>query len=325
MATAIERPLREFRSTVTGFMDVFICCASFEARCLSIAEQIDPACVGAVLLAHNDGMLSGNGVKICERFGDKVKLVAFRIDEPIQTADVLRQALECAISSPEATVVADITTFTHEQLLILLGLLRAGRRGKRLILAYSGAAEYMVGTEKWLSHGIREIRSVLGYPGVLLPSRNVHLVVLVGFELERAERLVEEYEPATISLGYARPADSILASMSETNQKFHSQLAGRLENVHHFTFSCRDAVATRDAIVAQVAKFPGYSAVVAPMNTKVSTVGAALASSQDPSIQLCYAEAKRYNLEGYSRPGDSFYLVDAPGLWDQMADRSSGE
>jgi hypothetical protein len=38
------------------------------------------------------------------------------------------------------------------------------------------------------------------------------------------------------------------------------------------------------------------------MNTKLSTSGAALAALEADEIQLCYASARHYNIEGYSRP-----------------------
>ncbi|MFN7970783.1 MAG: hypothetical protein U0166_00275 [Acidobacteriota bacterium] len=318
MSPHVEQPLSELRASLPGFIDVFVCCASYEERCLSIATNLDPGRVGAVLMAHNRQTLGQHGVRLRDMFATRLRLLATSTREPIQTADALRDGLDAAAPRDDAVFLVDITTFTHEQLLILLALLKEKQRGSRLILVYSGASEYMVGDEKeqrWLSHGIRDIRSVLGYPGVLHPSADIHLIVLVGFELQRAQRLVEAYEPATISLGYALPQDSLSHSLSETNQKFHRELAGLLGNVHSFTFSCRDSVATRESIAGQIKKFPGQSVVLAPLNTKVSTVGAALAAMDNPDIQLCYAEAKRYNEEGYSRPGAHFYFVDAPGFW----------
>ena len=39
---------------------------------------------------------------------------------------------------------------------------------------------------KWLSRGIGEVRSILGYSGTLKPSRSNLLIVIVGYEYERA-------------------------------------------------------------------------------------------------------------------------------------------
>ena len=40
------------------------------------------------------------------------------------------------------------------------------------------------------------------------------------------------------------------------------------------------------------------------MNTKLSTLGAALAAVERPEIQLCYARAIEYNESGYSTPSN---------------------
>jgi hypothetical protein len=50
------------------------------------------------------------------------------------------------------------------------------------------------------------------------------------------------------------------------------------------------------------------------MNTKISTVGCALAAWEDRAIQLCYAQATRYNYAHYSTPGDTCYVFDLPEL-----------
>ena len=317
MTMPIERPLTEFHSVVPDFIDVFMCCASFEARCLSIAQQIEPDSVGVAIVAENEDVeaVGKHAAELHARYGAKAKRVAIRSDNPLYTADQLSAGLTDVQGRGDGLFVVDVSTFTHEHLLQLLALLRSKRRGRSVIIVYTGAAEYMLGEDKWLSHGIGEVRSVLGYPGVLPPSRSLHLVVLVGFELERAHRLVDVYAPEVVSLGYATEGESLSRQHFERNVQFHRDLSGRLANVHEFTFSCRDVVATERAIAQQVAKFPGHSAVVAPLNTKVSTIGAAMAAFADPSIQLCYAAADRYNYKGYSSPGDTFYVVNVPPIW----------
>ncbi|MDZ7639060.1 MAG: hypothetical protein U5J83_12570 [Bryobacterales bacterium] len=56
-------------------------------------------------------------------------------------------------------------------------------------------------SEKWLCKGIKDIRSVLGYPGLMIPSRAVHLIVLIGFQGRGTIQIVDAYEPQFLSLG----------------------------------------------------------------------------------------------------------------------------
>jgi hypothetical protein len=46
------------------------------------------------------------------------------------------------------------------------------------------------------------------------------------------------------------------------------------------------------------------------MNTKISTVGAALAAIKQESIQLCYAQANIYNVERYSAVSDEVFIFE---------------
>ena len=316
MSAVLQSPLSQFLPVIGEPIDVFLCSASFETRCLAIANEIPSTMPRKVFVVENEDfpIVGENAARIHHRFGGIAERVGVRTDDPLRSADGLGEALSRVAHEGTGTCVIDISTFTHEHLLILLAMLKAKPLPERVKFVYTGAAEYMLGDEKWLSRGIGDIRSVLGFPGMLRPSRDLHLIVLVGFEVERAQQLARAYSPRMVSLGYAAPQDSISATLSSTNQAFHRTLVEELGAVESFTFSSRDPVATKEAIAAQVQKFHEYGAVVAPLNTKVSTIGAGLAAFENPSIQLCYAQAMRYNIKGYSRPGDTFLLVDVPGI-----------
>ena len=49
------------------------------------------------------------------------------------------------------------------------------------------------------------------------------------------------------------------------------------------------------------------------MNTKISTLGAAMVALEDESIQVCYAQADVYNANNYSTPGGTFLSSFAGG------------
>ena len=296
----------------------YICSSSFEDRCLSVAEQVDPAAVSSALICMNEDMrdvVSRNDARLRERFGGKAVPVSLRTDRPLHSADGIQKALSELASGETRKYLVDITTFTHEGLLILLNLLRQhANPGDSALFAYNPAGDYAVGMDeedKWLSKGIGEIRSVLGYPGRLRPSRKCHLIVLVGYEVERAGMLIEAYEPAVVSLGLGAREESVSRNLYELNTMFHQRLKDKLENVHEFPFSCINHAETRKAIEKQARSYEGYNVVLAPMNTKISSIGAAVAAFANEDIQLCYAQAYQYNYEHYSTPSDQCYLFDA--------------
>lgn len=301
---------------------VFICSSSFEKRCLSVANQVDPGLVSQAIICENVDMhdvIEKNDAFLRERFGDKAVHVPLRTDNPLQSADSIQKALAAYHSGDPKKFLVDITTFTHEGLLILLNLLRQHAKPKDTALfAYNPAGEYAAGMkqeEKWLSTGIAEIRSVLGYPGRLRPSRKCHLIVLVGYEVERAGMLIDAYEPAIISLGMGAPEESVNKDLYVLNRMFHERLKDRLKNVSEFHFSCVDPYAAMESIANQARAFEDHNVVLAPMNTKISSLGAAMAAFSDENIQMCYAQAQQYNFERYSIPGSDCILFDAEGVF----------
>jgi hypothetical protein len=233
-------------------------------------------------------------------------------------ADGIWKLLSSQFRDAEKNILIDISTFTHEALLIILRSVRTLIRPQDQVrFAYVPALEYSVGdidSEKWLSKGIREIRSVIGYPGEVLPSRKIHLVVLVGFETERARAVIEAYEPSHISLGFSTEAKSTSKKNFAANEFFHKKMMTLFPSSKSFTFSADDFLETAMALKSVVASQPEYNVVIAPLNTKVSTIGSGLAAIADDTIQLCYAQAELYNFDKYSCASDSCQLFTIPGL-----------
>ena len=297
--------------------DLFICSASFEDRSLSV-----PMAIGRqepCILAYNEdyfSVLSDNLSTLKTAFPNTL-VCNMRADDPLQTADAISRNIDLAW--PDAgqnqtiRIAVDITTFTRESLLMLMRYiwLRMDHR-HRLVLYYIRAREYSVGvddTKKWLSSGIREVRSVVGYPGTFLPSRQNHLILMTGFEDVRALRLVSEWEPSVLSLGVADSADRDTAEHQHINEERRRRVQNVFGPVRHFLFSAYDPFRARMSLESQAAVSSTMNTLIAPMNTKIATVGAALAACRNPDIQLCYAQADLYNYRGYSTPGDTVYVV----------------
>lgn len=318
MSGAHKVPLADLASRLATPWNVFVCCASFEGRCLTVAQNLNPSQVAAVLVVQNgsiSSLIGTNAAHLQKMFGDRCVQADAHPSNPVATEDNLAQGLKSVIpEDAEWSLLLDITTFTREALLVLLNQLRRlGSRGCRLTLAYTGASRY--GTDEsdsekvWLTRGVKEVRSVLGYPGGLLPSRKTHLIVLVGFETERVSSLISSYEPAIISLGYGPKESSITDEHHKLNLMFHQQAVSLYDGVNRFEFAPNSPAETKNSIIAQAAKFPNTNVVVAPLNTKLSTVGAAFAAFADQRLHLCYAEAAIYNFSHYSSIGDSCYLL----------------
>jgi hypothetical protein len=296
-----------------GKIDLFICCASYEARCETIARQLRPELVSGAIVAENVNHrdLHGDHVSnLLGHFGPNTVLAETSTDDPIATADALVAALQSFVA-PRRLVV-DVTTFTHEALLILMRLIQERFASASVDYVYTRARDYSVTEsreEKWLSRGVKEVRSVLGYPGQLLPSRKLHLILLAGIEPERATELVRAYEPSILSLGSTISHVSELGSPGDIVRERLGQLRAFFPSAHDFSFDPFRPDKTAAALRAQAGITRSHNVVIAPMSTKLSTIGAALVALEDQRIQLCYGTAVLYNHNSYSTPGDECYVV----------------
>jgi len=295
-------------------IDLFLASLSFEKRCTSVVDALDNCQPNKSVVVFNEKL--GNSVKqelpyFKEKLGVGCDFALIDGDNPLLTADSILEAVSKSLPNHPARIVIDTTTFTRESLLILLRFLYEVRnRISRIEFLYAHAKEYSIGDkneEKWLSKGIREVRSVLGFPGDLLPSCDNHLVVLLGFEDERALNLVRGFEPSVISLGVGDRGEFGTEPHQDVNDDRCEKLKSVLTSVNLFTFNAYDAFKAKSIIRQQIAKFPGLNAVIAPMNTKISTIGAGLVAIADTSIQICYAQPNIYNYERYSLPDNDYY------------------
>jgi hypothetical protein len=307
--------LRDLAGTLPETIDVFICSASFESRSTAIATSLPKQKVARALVCANEDFSEYVGTNLAVlmgHFGDVGHQVDLSQRNPVQGLDSLLAALHCIATAAPRRIVVDVTTFTHEGLLVLVRLLAAKLRVEdELTIVYTPASEYALGLpppDKWLSRGLRDIRSVLGFPGLMVPGQKLHLIVLVGFEAERARLLIDACEPDVISLGRAHDATDSAQAHLPINVDTLEQLSIHYEKVSQFKFSSVDVTTTQAALANQAFMFPGCNVVVAPMNTKLSTLGAALLGFARKDIQLCYAPAYTYNFSGYSTPCD-FCLV----------------
>lgn len=310
--------LQEFKSVFNEKIDLFICSSSFEERCFSLPNVIKDISPQQTLIIFNKNEYQEiiyNADKIQVLFGKKTTKVAISSDEPIKSSQLINSSIEDVFKKKIDNILLDATTFTHESLLVIIKLLYFRKdRFKKLFVGYVGANDYSLNEEKledkWLSNGIKEIRSVLGYPGSLSPARNYHLIILFGFELERTKKLIDESQFDRISIGFGYKGKSIQNKFQELNCDRHKELVKSYPLAEEFEISLIDPYEARDKILEQAQKYPNYNIIVAPMNNKISTVGASLAAIINPKIQIIYAKSVNYNVNGYSTPKDDCYIFE---------------
>lgn len=296
---------------------ILITSASFEDRCSALVNNLSSIEFSNSFICRNidfDSRVIENSIKISKKLNSKPNhFVDLKISEPIFTFLNLISAFgNIFIDSPKAVII-DITTFTHEGLLMIFRILHDNKRKEdQIFLVYNGAKDYSSNEaerdNKWLTKGVKDVRSIIGYPGYSDPSQKNHLIILFGFERERTIRLIDEFDYEKISLAFGFQDASISHQHQIINEERHGEILSIYNNAKKFNISLNNPLKTKEEILSYISKYKDYNTVIAPMNNKLSTIGAGLAAIENKSIQLCYLQANRYNLDGYSIAGDIFYV-----------------
>lgn len=287
-------------------IDVFIASIGFEARSASVVSNLSGLHVEKALVFSYPVQSSAAIESLQRVFKDTATYIDISPSTPIETADAIYRGVNGILGNLRpSNVVVDITTFHREALLILFRVLKEkNQQIKSLHIVYTPAAEL---NREWLSKGVADVRTVLGYAGEMLPSKPLHAVIVLGFELERARSLLEAYEPDIISIGVG--TNPINTEFQSRNEHFIDQLVSSYgPEVKKFDICLSDPFEARDDLAKYLDRYTAYNTVVAPMNNKLSTVGVGLLVLRRPDIQICYAEAAIYNDDAFSQGGQSCYV-----------------
>ncbi|MPM08893.1 hypothetical protein SDC9_55209 [bioreactor metagenome] len=298
-------------------ISLFICCSSFEDRCFVIPRLVSKFKNTKRVVFFNSNEAESikiNANKLLNLAKKNTRLIELNSDKPISNyVNIIQLFDEIKYEFPNRpNITIDTTTFTHETLLVLFRILHLRKEDLGDIrICYVGAKEYSTNmkneTDKWLSKGVDEIRTILGYPGFTDPTKKNHLIILFGFEFERTKKIIEEYEFDVITLGFGD--EPIQDNHMKINCERHMRLLVEHPDAREFRFSLKNPIQTKIQLLQYInlEELNGYNTVIAPLNNKLSTLGAGLAAIENENIQLAYAKATIYNTEGYSVPNDDIY------------------
>jgi hypothetical protein len=300
---------------------IFICCASFEERSKVLPEALSLHSIPNVIVVttNESDAICKTTEFICERFGEMAHQVVISRDNPYEATYAISKMIDLLMEDVNRSIIIDITTFTHEVLLILLKILfNRHIRIDRLTFVYCGAKDYSIGLEreyKWLSKGCKDIRSILGFPGELIPGKKTCLIVLVGYEHERAFKMITEMDPDVVYLGLGTQDNPDPSQFQDAQTFFHRELFQQLrttrqQQVKSFDFSCKDIVNTQTVISNIINETKDYNHMIIPLNTKISTLAVGLLALRDYKIQICYAAPETYNYDNYSTPGSVITVIN---------------
>ena len=312
--------LSELRTQMPSGIDHLIVSASYEERAYSVWQNIRTAVNGIKFVCHNENHSTYLQQNLARFFADdsKLKAVALNSDSPHTTFESLRKLIEIIRAGGRCHLAVDLTGFTREALAILIYIARYRlEEGSRVTAFYHRAASYGR-TQKtgWLSQGVREVRSILGYSGQMRLSADTHLMLIAGFETERAQEIINTIEPTHLSIGTLGGSNLPAETDNPHNrplQEFIKLVRLYYANTQcdEFEFSTCDPIFTRDQVL-KAARASSQNLVLSCLNSKPAMVGACLAAMKYPIIQLIYSQPLYYNTTSYSEPSGKILFFDIP-------------
>ncbi len=312
--------IQELKNTINFEVDYFVCSVSYEKRCLIIPRHIAECRVKNVAIFCNKDFIelyNGNDKTIISYFPkDASKIYNLNTKKPAPNALEILNFFDGIPDVQKKKFFVDTTTFTHESLLVLYKVITLkGIPVENVLYAYINASDYSTNEaeidKKWLSKGIGEIRNVIGYGGFMNPLKKNHLIVLVGIELERTQSLIDKIEPNSLSLGVSYDHCSKSLDAIALNKKKHKALCDKYWDSESFEFTVLSPEPVKEKLKEIAAQHSDCNIIVAAMNNKISTIGAGSFANENPEVQISYATALQYNIEGYTIPGEDCYLFSA--------------
>lgn len=311
--------LQHLNTALSDDYDLFICSSSFEGRCLSAPNRLKKKHFSRVVIIENKygcETILQNTQNLCNYFKGKAEVLSVDYSNPIEIADGLISVMKRKNNGNLMRILVDITTFTHETLMILYKIAHVKKNRIKVTYLYTNATDYCPGSDvekKWLSRGCRDIHAILGYSGLLFPSQKTRLIVVVGYEYTRAAEVITALEPNYLTLVYGAPDKSTTEKNKNANKLYSEliqQMAFDFTNIESIEIPCDNPDMTAEILCNLYKSHPDENIIVIPMNNKLSTIGVGKSIIISDHVQACYAPAVVYNESDYSIPGNNCYIYE---------------
>lgn len=300
---------------------MFITCASFEERCLGIPRRFakeyqfrngfifvydDPNDERLDHLKQMKAILKSRGV---------LQEIPTSEKEPLPAIGKLTTMLGKLKLRPtsEHVVTVDVTTFTKRHLLMLFKAIDDLGLWNVLRIYYTEPRNYVTNLYLPMSMGIRTVSQITGFMSFTPLDKPTLLVILLGYEGDRAKAIYENLDPNKVLLVIPKPP-------------YHPEWDGRTEemNKHLIKIVGKDKIkyvhSTDSAVAAdQLAEILGeypldrWRCSIAPLGTKPQTLGVYLFWRRNRGrFSVIYAQPLRHNERFFSEGIGNTLLLLSP-------------
>ncbi len=289
--------------------DIFICAGSPEIRCLGAVKKLDKdyRAENIFILKYShynekrENHLKEMRAILKERKVGRID--EFLIDEEsplLILNDVVQKIEKYIVKSTHPGITIDISTLIKWHLLILLKALDVKGLLNKCRFLYTEPKDYLTDLFQPLSFGLKQIFPIPLFSGNYDFSKDSLLIIMLGYEGDRAMALLENIDPAECLLLVPKPA-------------YHPEWEGRTEKMNKEIINIvgesniRYIDSRNPMLVSQqlnnilTDKYSSYNCIISPMGTKPQTVGLYLFSSKyKDDISLIYTSPLRHNDPFYS-------------------------
>jgi len=303
--------------------DLFICCASFEERCLSSATRMSAGFLTKYTVIFNiketlyqkqvEHNMFRLQTELRKKTSEGIFVISCQRDNPVEginrLEDILRQCKLTDKGGPRVTI--DISGFTKIYLLELLYFL--------LVSKGFGIPRVLHTTQNYLpsrlTRGIRQVTTIPYFYGSPLLEKDTLLVLLLGFDSERGLAVWKQYNPArTVALITNPPRSGnpeYLKYVRRNNTDLISRSSAEVRDV-----PADNPYAVKNVLesIHEVTK-DSFNMVVGPFGTKSQVVGLFFFWLDHRNVQIVYSFPSNYTRSYLKRePGQTLLLPVAPEL-----------
>jgi hypothetical protein len=301
--------------------DIFVCCASFEERCLSSTKMMgaDFLTKFAIIFAIDEPLYQKQVEQnmfrlqtvLRKKATEGIFVISCQRGNPVDGINQMEGILkQCKLNSEGGPFITiDISGFTKIYLLEMLNYLITEKR--------LGMPRLLHTTQKYLptklTRGTEQITTVPNFFGSPSMERETVLVLFLGFEPERSLTVWKQYNPVkTIALITNPPRDGnpdYLKYARQNNAELLSQSSVEVRDVP--ADSPYAATNVLNDIYQEIKDH--YNMVIGPFGTKPQVIGVFLFCKEHRKVQVIYSFPSTYTRSYLRRqPGVTLLLPTGP-------------
>ncbi|MDA4110911.1 MAG: hypothetical protein OK439_00110 [Thaumarchaeota archaeon] len=302
--------------------NVFVCCANSEERCLGAVNRFSNYNFSNAFVFYYDEieLEAISNLKLLESrlsLLGPTRTIRTAEDDPRDGIAELYMALKSLLPDPTGNIITiDVSAFSKRHILLLLkNLDKLGFWGS-LRIVYSEPERYSSNLYLPMSVGIKRIDVVPGFVNLQSLGKPLLLIIMLGYEGDRATALVHNIDPNETLLAIPRPAyRKEWEGRTEEMNKNLIKLIGR-ENVIglHSLDSDEVAISLRELLVSgKINMLSEKNCCIVPLGTKPQTVGLYYFwREHQGQFEIQYASPFHVNEEFFSSGVGKTWLLHQP-------------